>query len=268
MTSEQVSTRTGSPATRPRRIAFALLAWVFGAGGLGGLFGIGIVIGWFDSDEAGIHRVHDIGFGVLYGVLVTIAFWALTWRPETKPSVFLQVVVTAVAVVIGALVSTDPGYLTIAAILLVAAAILLALHPAREEILRPKARFSMPMGVFAVAGAVPLVWFGSTAARLQRTGPPNDPHVSQGHWTTMASMAFGLVLVGLLASARIRGWRITAWSAGIGAAVYGLASIVFHRFPGTNVRYAGSEGIGWGLVALIGGLAFVAVAEWEARRAA
>ena len=51
-----------------------------------------------------------------------------------------------------------------------------------------------------------------------------------------------------------------------GAAVYGVASIVFHRFPGTDVPYAGSRGVGWGLVALVGGLAFIAVAEWEAGR--
>jgi len=86
------------------------------------------------------------------------------------------------------------------------------------------------------------------------------------HWATMTSMAFGLVLVGFLASARIRGWRPTAWCAGAGASVYGLASIVFHRFPGTDVPYAGSEGVGWGLATLIGGLAFVGVAELEARR--
>jgi hypothetical protein len=82
----------------------------------------------------------------------------------------------------------------------------------------------------------------------------------------MAAMSFGLVLAGLLASSRMRGWRLTVWCAGLGAAVYGLASILFHRFPGTTVLYPGSEGIGWGLAAVIGGLAFIAVAEWEARR--
>jgi hypothetical protein len=49
------------------------------------------------------------------------------------------------------------------------------------------------------------------------------------------------------------------------AAIYGLASIVFTRFPGTNVSYPGSKGIGWGIAALIGGLAFVVAGGWEAR---
>jgi hypothetical protein len=81
----------------------------------------------------------------------------------------------------------------------------------------------------------------------------------------MAAMAFGLALV-LLASAQVRGWRLTAWCAGVGVALYGLASVVFHRFPGTGIAYGGSEGTSWDRVAMIGALAFIAVAEWEVRR--
>jgi hypothetical protein len=110
------------------------------------------------------------------------------------------------------------------------------------------------------------MWYGLTAARLQRLGVPTDPHVSGDHWVNMASMAFALVLTGLLASARMRGWRLTAWCAGLGVAVYGLASMVFARFPDSSVPYPGSEGTEWGIAALVGGLLFVAVAEWEHRR--
>jgi hypothetical protein len=239
---------------------------LFFAGALGGLFGIALVIGWFDTDDAGIHRVHDVGgFGVPYGILVAGAFLALMWRPERRPSVLLQVLAVALAVAVASLISTDPGYLIIAAILVLAVAILVALHPLRGRVFRVVMNPSWAMAAVAVVGAIPLVWFGLSSASLQRTGPPHDPHVSQSHWTTMASMAFGLVLVGLLASARIAGWRVTAWCAGLGAAVYGIASIVFSRFPGTDVPYAGSEGVGWGVVALVGGLAFVAVSEWDGR---
>jgi hypothetical protein len=255
-----------SSAPKGRRMAFTILTFLFGAAALGGLFGIGIVIGWFDTDEGGIHRVHDLAFGVLYGIVVATAFFAMVRRPAGKPSVFLQVVATALAVAIAAWVSANPGYLAISGALLAASGILLALHPDRSEILHPRWELSPVMGAFTLAAAVPLVSAGLTWARLQRDGSPLDPHVSMGHWTTMASMAFGLVAVGLLASARIRGWRFTAWCVGLGAAVYGLASIVFHRFPGTSVPYPGSEGIGWGLVALIGGLVFIAIAEWEIRQ--
>jgi hypothetical protein len=258
---------TGTPLpSHGRRVAFTVAAVVFALGAAFGLFGVALIFGWFNNEQGGIHRVHYLGFGVLFGVILTTACLALLRRPEARPSALYQVAATAVALLIAALVSADPGGLLFAAIVAVAASILLALHPARSEVLHPAPNPSAVMGLVALAGAVPLVWFGLTAARLQRDGPPADPHVKMEHWAVMASMAFALVLVGFLAAARTRGWRFTAWCAGLGAAVYGLASLVFHRFPGTNIPYAGSEGVGWGLVAIVGGLAFIAVAEWEARR--
>jgi hypothetical protein len=263
----RLAEETGAPVPRGgRRIAFTVASAILAAGAAGGLLGFALVTGWFDNEDGGIHRVHYLDFGILYGLILTSAAVALTWRPERKSSVFFQVVATAVAAILGGLVSADGSYLTLGLFVLAAAAILLALHPARGGVLRPSMRASPFMGALALAGSVPLVWFALTVARLQRAGPPIDPHVSGDHWANMAAMAFGLVLVGLLASARMPGWRITAWSAGLGAAVYGLASIVFHRFPGSSVPYPGSEGIAWGLVAMIGGLAFVAAAEWESAR--
>ena len=260
---DPVVTEAGPSSRKGRRIAFTVSSAIFAAAAAGGLYGIGLVIGWFDNELGGIHRVHDLGSGVLYGVILTVAFVAMTWRPEWKTSAFFQVVATAVAVLIAGLVSGEGGYVVFGLLVMAVAGILLALHPARTEVLRPALRPSPVMGALALAGSVPLVWFGLTMARLE-TGLSTDPH--EGHWATMAAMAFGLVLTGLLASSRMRGWRLTAWCAGLGAAVYGLASIVFHRFPGTDVPYPGSEGFGWGLAALIGGLVFVAVAEWESRR--
>lgn len=257
----------GPPAaSKGRAIAFSVLSFVFGAGALGGLFGIGIVIGWFDNDEGGIHRVHELGFGVLYGIIVATAFFALIRRPASKPSVYFQVVVVALAVAVAALVSADAGYLALSGALLIASAVLFALYPDRERILRPHPNPSPILAVFTLLAAIPLVSFGLTSGRLQRDGSRLDPHVSMSHWTTMAAMAFGLVAVGLLAAVRIRGWRLTAWCVGLGAAAYGLGSIVFRHFPGTSVPYAGSRGLGWGVSAVIGGLAFIAIAEWEFRR--
>jgi hypothetical protein len=256
---------TGSSGRNVRRIAFAVASAIFAAGAIGGLLGLGIVIGWFDNTDGGIHRVHDIGFGVLYGIILSAACLAMIRRPERKASAFFQVLVTVVAGLIAALASVDGRYLFFPIIVAASAAILLALHPARAELFRPALRPSGVMAALALAGSIPLFWFALTMARLQRTGISVDPHVKNDHWANMAAMAFGLVFVGLLSSFHMPGWRLTAWSAGLGTAVYGLASIVFHRFPGVNAPYPGSEGIGWGLVAVVGGLAFAAIAEWEAR---
>jgi hypothetical protein len=178
------------------------------------------------------------------------------------------VVGEAVASLVAGAVALAVGYVVIGIVVAAAAAILLALHPDRAEVLHPTVRPSVVLLALAVVGSVPLVWYAIVTAGLQRNGLAGDPHVAQGHWVTMSAMAFGLVVTGLLAAARIRGWRLTAWCAGVGVGVFGLASIVFREIPGTTVPYAGSEGVFWGTVALIGGAVFVAAAEWEARRGA
>ena len=120
-----------------------------------GLFGIGIVIGWFDNDEGGIHRVHELGFGVLYGIVVATAFFALIRRPASKPSVYLQVIVVALAVAVAALVSADAAYLAISGVLLIASAILFALLPDREGILHSRPDLSPVLAVFTLLAAIP-----------------------------------------------------------------------------------------------------------------
>jgi Na+/H+ antiporter NhaD/arsenite permease-like protein len=73
-------------------------------------------------------------------------------------------------------------------------------------------------------------------------------------------MAVTIVLTGLLAALRTRGWRIPAWSAGVAAIMFGLGSVVFPDQPG-------AVGRGWGGVAIVGGVLFIAAAEREVRRA-
>jgi hypothetical protein len=265
MLEHQVLPRTEPPASSRRRTAFTIATAIFAAGAAGGLFGIGLVVGWFDNEDAGIHRVHNVGFGVLFGLILTTAFVVMTRRPETKPSAYFQVVVVAVAALVGGVVSADGGYVPIGIFVAVAAAALLALHPARAGLLHPATHPSPVMLAFVAIGSVPLISFALSMARLQRLGPSSDPHVSMNHWANTSAMAFGIVLTALLAAVRMDGWRFTAWCAGLGAVVYGVASIAFHRLAGTTVAYPASEGVGWGLLAVGAGLAFIALSEWEAR---
>jgi hypothetical protein len=71
-------------------------------------------------------------------------------------------------------------------------------------------------------------------------------------------MALAIVLTGLLAALRTRGWRIPAWSASAATIVFGLASVVFPDQPG-------AVGRGWGGLAIAGGVLFVAAAQREAK---
>jgi hypothetical protein len=244
-----------------------VLSVVFAIGALVGLFGVGLIVGWFDTEEGKIHRVHDIAFGVLAGVFLTVAFLAQLRNPEWKLSVRYQIVAAALAALIAGFLAADPGTGVFFFLIPMAAlAILVAVHPAGMSLMRGERSLSAPLALLAVAGAIPLIWFALTTARLQRTGISTDPHVEMGHWTIMTAMLLAIFLVALLSSLKFSGWRISAWCAGAGAFFYGLASAVFAKFPGTTVPYPGSKGVGWGIVAIAGGLLFVAVAEWEARR--
>jgi hypothetical protein len=243
-----------------RGVAFKVAIWVFAVASFGGLLGFSVFTAWFDKSDAGIHRVHYMGFGVLYGVLLTTAFAVQNWRPERKISAFYQILDVALATLIGGAVATSGAAATFGVILLVAYVIVFWLHPHRALVTHPQREgFSATLMALTVAGAIPLIWFALSSASLQRNGIPLDPHVKNGHWTLMASMAFGIVLVAFLSAFKFSGWKISARCAGAGLALYGLIATVYpHR--------AGAEGTGWGLAALLGGLLFIGAAEWEARR--
>lgn len=78
------------------------------------------------------------------------------------------------------------------------------------------------------------------------------------HWPGMAAVSVAIVLVGLLAALRIRGWRVSAWTAGLALAYYGLVSVL-------TPADVSSGGYLWGGLAIAWGVVFVVLAEREAR---
>ena len=224
--------------------------------GLGAFAWPSLIAPWFATGSQVIHRVHNLGYGALVGILVAAPLLLQARDPGSKPAAMQEAAVAAFVMVVAEAVSTDlePFVPSI----LVSVLVLGLMHPAGREVLRSSGRPSGAMLAIAVAAAVPLVWFGLHEAALQRTGSPLDPHVRMHHWTTMAGLGFAIAATALLASLRTRGWRIPAWTAGLASMVYGLASLVYPA-------YAGSEGRGWGTLALVGGACFIAVAEVERR---
>jgi hypothetical protein len=251
---------TAATGSRGKWIAYKVLAGIFAAGAFGGLLGLGLITAWIDNESGGIHRVHNMGYGALYGAILTTGFLVQNWRPERKISAFYQILDVALATVIAGAISTS-AFALAGVFIAVAYVILLALHPYRSELLHPQREgFSPVLMGLTIVGAIPLIWYALVVAKFQRDGVPADPHVNMDHWTTMAAMAIGIVLVGFLSAFKFRGWRISARSAGAAIFLYGLISTVYPD-------RAGSEGTGWGFVAMAGGVLFVAAAEWEARRA-
>jgi hypothetical protein len=178
--------------------------------------------------------------------------------PERKIAGVQQTFLVTPALLIGSAIASDSQNLVPALILLPTIAILLALHPARAEFFRRGAAPSRTLLAITVIGAVPLVAYALDMGAQARdlVGPPH--HVQR--LSTMAAMAVAIVLSGLLAALRTRGWRIPAWSAGGAAIVFGLASAVFPD-------QTGAVGRGWGGLAITGGVLFIAAAEREVRRA-
>ena len=235
------------------RVLTILLGLVLGLGAFGWP---SLVAPWFATGSQVIHRVHNLGYGALVGILLAAPLVAQARRPEARPAAMQQAIVAGVTMVVAEAVSTDlePFFPSVLILVLVVA----SLHPARGRLLRRPARPSPATMVLAVAGAIPLIWFAVHESAFQRNGSPLDPHVQMHHWTTMTGLGLAIAAVAILASFRTDGWRIPAWCAGLAAAVYGAASLAYPS-------YAGASGRAWGSVAVLGGLAFIAVAEVEGR---
>lgn len=253
-----MKTSTSATSRSPgRRIAFkawaAVLVIVFGVG----FFGLtSLAIGWFQAVDGVAGPVTELGYGALVGIIQTMGLLAQLHAPERRIAGIQQAALVIPALLIGSAIASDSQNVVPALVSTPAVGILLALHPAREEFLRRGAGFSRKLLAITILGAIPLIAYAlDMGARAQNlVGPPH--HVQR--LSTMAAMAIAIVLVGLLAAFKTRGWRIPAWSAGTAAIVFGLASMAFPDDPG-------AVGRGWGGLAIAGGVLFIAVAESERR---
>jgi hypothetical protein len=254
--------------SKTRRSVFSalavLFALVFGLGFFGWVF---LATGWFASGDEQIHRVHDIGaFGVAMGLFVATPLLITSWR-RNDVALLQMLGVAAVATLIGSVLALDWGFLFYIVIVAIPLVVLLAISKGWRRFTAPGIGIAPDLLVAAIVSAPFWGAFALTMARLQRAGPADDPHVSMHHWTGMAIMGIGVVLMGALASKRTQGWRIVAWLTGLGSIVYGVASLVFATYPGSSVLYPGSEGSFWGTLAIAWGVVFIALAERRARAA-
>lgn len=244
-----------------RRRIFLILAGVLGVAWAIPLFGFpSLVLGWFEGGERLQHRVHDLGYGVWGGIFMAVGYLSQLRSPERRIAGFQQAALALAAMAVAVALSVDAGLILFLVLGFALLTVVLGVfHPARERLLRAPARPSVPLLALALLAAIPLTIYAVDMAELQRNGLAADTHVAERHWSTMAALALSIWFVAGLAGLRTPGWRIPAMCAGLGAAVFGLSSIVFPGYPG-------SVGTTWGLVSVIGGAVFVGLAEWIARR--
>lgn len=212
------------------------------------------------------HRIHDVTFALLYapaivglavqlrspmrnvaGQIMALVPWAslglvfLLTRYWTPFGTTFQMYATAVY-----------GGFTLSA---------LFLHPRGRDLVASfgRSRASRPMLALVAVAAVPLLRFAAINVGRQREVAAADIHWQLGHYGFMAAIGITVVAVGVLASLRPIGWRLTAWVAAGLAILLGVLSLMY---PDADSGFS----IPWAVAALGWGVSFVAVAESRPKR--
>ena len=205
---------------------------------------------------SGPHRVHDLTFAFLMTTGV-IGVLAQLRRPSKNVAGMAMAVIPFGALALAGIFAGEFDVVArrnparaIGPIVAVAA----LLHPTGRSFFRSFRIASVNWIMVALIGiaAVPFLRFASTNTRLQET--VRDDHFFQGHYGFMAAFSFTVIGVGLLASARPDGWRLSAWVAGLLPALLGVTSLVYGDA-------ATSIDSGWAFTAVAWGAVFIAAAE-------
>jgi hypothetical protein len=204
------------------------------------------------------HRTHDLTFGFLF-VPAVVGILAQLRRPSKNVAGQLMALIPSAALLLTLLLTLvltnnanvlQPPWVTVGA----AALIAMSLHPAGHDFFHSfsVSRINPVMLVLVIIAAVPLLVFASTNIGLQ--GTVTDDHAAAGHYGFMAALSFTVIGVGVLASLRPDGWRLTAWVTGLLPAFLGVTSL---GYPDVD----SSLGLVWALAAIAWSIMFVAAAE-------
>lgn len=250
-----------------------------------------LVLGWFvevGPNEVS-HKVHEISFGALF-LLPLVGLIAQLRRPETKVAPVYQVLVPLATTIVVLAVVAGQGDPSIV-VFVVMPILIVALHPARSQVLRPTlAPSPILLGVAALA-TVPLLIFAvgqlSVSAEAGRIAPqvfdslPEDATDAEvdralkrvasgealeaaehyGHWSVMGAFALSIIGGSFIAASRAPGWGVTAWTTAVVTILYGVASLVF---PDDASALGGL----WGVLAILWGVALVVLSRRESSPAA
>jgi hypothetical protein len=246
---------TVSTERRGARLAFRIVAGILGVVGI--VLSVPFTVISFVDDAESIHRLHNIAFTGLYGVLLGAALLVCVWRPEQNVSAFFVAAGSGIAGTIAGLASGDfvsgvwyTGPISIA--------VLWALHPSRRALLRPSG-FDLPTALLSLLALGPAIAWLLTQSELQRTGSAADPHWEFHHYSGMAAAALALPICGLAASLRESGRRVGAWLVGVSAVLIGAGSLLLSEYPG-------AFDTPWAWLTLVWGLGVIALAERGAMR--
>jgi hypothetical protein len=211
--------------------------------------------GYVDQER---NQVLDAGWGAVFGVVLPLGLLALVRSPERRIAGVQQTAAVALALALAGAVGESWRWLVLAAGVAGVSAVLVALHPARQDFGLQGRQPDRKMLVLAAAAAGPsLVYVWRMASAQRRDLPPADA-VSNGlhHWTVMAALALVVLLLVVLSALRTSGWRIPAISASIAAGAWAISCLL------APAAAAGSEGHAWAWVVLAWAVLTFATSTW------
>lgn len=251
---------------RVRRLAFFVWATILSL--LFGVTFIGVtaltIWLWLAGRNSDTNPVTDLGFFALGAVIIATGFAVQLVAPERGISGVQQAAIGLLALGVAGLIGGRVEPFTGSLLFLVATAILVALHPVRREFFKIGPRPSPRLAALSILATIPATFYAATMLiQARRAGPSCffGQCAYGDRFAEMAALAIAIVAAGMLAASRPGGWRITAWSVGVAAVIVGSASLVLSELPGSLGQAGGAVAVAWGV-------AFIAVAEWEAHSTA
>jgi hypothetical protein len=220
---------------------------------------VGYVVQSFTVEDEALHRAHNLNLEWSLLALVTIPLLVSLKAPARQIVPFRLTVAYATAMVIGGTIGRD-FFSAFLFILPVLVAVLLALHPARGEVIRLGGP-DVWLLVLGFVALIPAVRYGFDQGQLQYTASADEDvleHIEDHHYSGMAVHVLSIAFAALVASFAGTGRRTAGWLVGATALLYSLTSIAFSDL-------AGSASMPWAIATSVWGVLFIVGAETGAR---
>ena len=253
---ELPKTEQNAAASRSRRRTRATRVIAGFMAGSAVLFGIFTAIFGIVAESQLIHAFHNVVVASLLLVLSAPPALAIARNPNNSlaPLMTLTALSAAAVTTMAASLTIDPFTLPF----VIFTGVLWTLRPSDSPPTSNGEPPSWALFALVAVGVVPLLAYALGQAELQRTLADND-HSRFFHWVEASFYAAGILTFALLSALRPFTYRMAAWSAGIGATIFGSASLLLNG-------HASAVALPWPWLAIVGGIAFIGVAEWEVNR--
>ena len=219
-----------------------------------------IVTAFGDVGELATHEIHMFAQSVLAWTVIA-AILANLRRPERQVGAAWTYGLATVLMFTSVLALADLPAEVVPIVTSATAVAILAFfaHPStlRAKV-TPTTRPSATLAGIVLVGAVPLVAYAVGQLAIHSSSGTGDEHHQFGHWIIMAVSALIPIALGLLAAAKVSGWRVPLWASGVMVAALGVSSL--------GITAVSQLAPVWAVLAIAWGVLLIAIGEWEGRR--